>query len=681
MPVILCGLFNQTAIGYTIALGALCVSIADAPGPVEHKRNGMLFSIVFITLMALLTGFATRNIFILGILIALSSFFFSMFTIYGARATAVGTAALLLMILRLSTILPPLEVLKESLFIMCGGFWYMLIALIFFRLTPYRPGQRALGECIHEMSKYLNIKAEFYRSKTAYDDDYHRLVAQQIVVNEKQDALRELLYKNRQLISESTLQGKLLILTFADVMELYEQMTATWYDYESLQTKFGSSGVMEDISSAIRKLAAELDYIGLAIQSNIATGKHYLSQDELVKIKAKIDAFNDADPGNLVLKKILVNMLNINKRVNGLYNYFRARRTLKQDLQPENYYAKFVSHQPIDLKLFRNNLHLESSVFRHSLRTMITCVAGFTIAKFISYGHHSYWILLTIIIILKPGFGLTQERNLQRITGTIAGGLLGIGILAFVKDRDVLSGLIIFFMIGTYTYQRVNYIVTVIFTTPYILILFNLLGLPFWDIARERLLDTGIGCVLALMASYLLFPHWESGQLQTYMQQVLKANIDYLYKLKDMMCGRQIPQLDYKLVRKELYVSIANLSAAFHRMLNDPKSKQQNRRQADQFVVLNHILSSNVASLASEIKDGGEKNYPKDILQKTTRAIRTMEETLQTLDTDYEPENNSTEPVKQPSTNVSTNLQLHNHLDFINKIAGDINKTTKTFAA
>ncbi|MEO5944128.1 MAG: hypothetical protein ABIP30_12000, partial [Ferruginibacter sp.] len=42
--------------------------------------------------------------------------------------------------------------------------------------------------------------------------------------------LRELLYKNRELIAESSTNGKLLILTFADLMELYEQITATWYD-------------------------------------------------------------------------------------------------------------------------------------------------------------------------------------------------------------------------------------------------------------------------------------------------------------------------------------------------------------------------------------------------------------------------------------------------------------------
>src|SRR5215207_9498065 len=102
-----------------------------------------------------------------------------------------------------------------------------------------------------------------------------------------------------------------------------------------------------------------------------------------------------------------------------------------------------------------------------------------------------------------------------------------------------------------------------------------------------------------------------------------------------MMCGKQVPALDYKLVRKELFVSIANLSAAFHRMLNDPKGKQQNKKHTDQFVVLNHILSSNVAGLASDTREKESKIYPREVLQKLKRAIGTMEEALQTLDAEY----------------------------------------------
>lgn len=681
LPVFIAALFGHIEMGYTIALGALCVSVSDIPGPVEHKRNGMMYCIAFVFVIALLTGFLNKNVFLLGLLIACSSFFFTMFSIYGNRAASVGTGALLVMILRLTTVAPPTEIIFDCLLILNGGVWYMAIALLFFRVTPYRPAQRALGECIHEMANYLRIKAAFYEQKKDFKNEYHQLVAQQIIVNEKQDSLRELLYKNRELMEESTPQGKLLILTFSDVMELYEQITATWYDYESLHEKFGTKGILENISEVIKKIATEMDNIGLAIQSNIAVKKQYSLVHDLEIISSQTAALGDTDPGNMVLKNIMVNLHNIGNKLDELFNYFLAGKNTKRNLQSGSYYNQFVSHQQIDFPLFRNNLNLQSAVFRHSLRMMITCIAGFIIANLIAFSHHSYWILLTIIIILKPGFGLTKERNVQRLLGTIGGAAIGLLILAFIKDSNILYALIIFFMLGTYTFLRLNYIVMVIFLTPYVLILFHLLGLPFWDIAQERLLDTVIGCTLAFLASYLLFPHWQSTEVKSYMLNVIKANIDYLHKLKEKMCGKEIAVLDYKLVRKELYVSIANLSAAFHRMLNDPKNKQQNTSHTDQFVVLNHILSSNVASLSAGINHSGIKVYPEEILQKIKMAIRIMEKTLKTLDTSKEPDSISDEDFTNTIESKANHLQLSNQLDFINKIALDINKLSLVLVA
>ncbi len=130
-------------------------------------------------------------------------------------------------------------------------------------------------------------------------------------------------------------------------------------------------------------------------------------------------------------------------------------------------------------------------------------------------------------------------------------------------------------MVGTYTFQRVNYIVMVIFTTPYVLSLFNLLGMGFINVAEERLLDTAIGSLLSFLASYLLFPQWEINQLDNYMSSVLKANINYMHRLADLLYEKSNSSLDYKSSGKEVFLSTANLSGAFNRMLSEPKNKQR----------------------------------------------------------------------------------------------------------
>ena len=660
--------------GITISLGALCVSISDVPGPVKHKRNGMFYCNIFIFLMALLTGLVNNNIYVLGILIALSSFFFSMFSVYGNRATSIGTAALLIMILRLTTITDTINVVNDSLLISCGGIWYMLIALLFYKLTPYRPAQRSLGECVHETAKYLRIKSELYDTKTKQDDEYKKLVAQQVIVNEKQEQVREYLFKNRQLMKESIRSGRMLVLTFADLVDLYEQIMASWYDYASLRKRFSSSGILDEISIVIKNIADELDDIGFAIQSNSSYKKRYDVMPDLIKLKSSIDAVAETNSSVFILKKILINLRNIGEQVDGLSGYFGNSESDRK-IRNDNDYSKFVTHQKIDWASFKNNLTLQSSAFRHSLRMMITCIIGYMISKFLPNGHHSYWLLLTIIVILKPGFSLTRQRNYERLTGTIAGGLIGLLLLAFIHDRNVLFIFIIFFMIGTYTFQRLNYIVMVIFMTPYLLTLFNLLGIGFINVAEERLLDSAIGSLLAFIASYLLFPHWESDYLDNYMSDVLKANINYMYTLADFILGRKKSVLDYKLIRKEIFVSTANLSGAFNRMLSEPKRKQRKGNEIYEFVVLNNVLSSNMAGLFDDLSANENVSYQKEALQYIKQCVKNLRDSLLKLDKNNMP---NKEEIKIPESSKlkrKSDNQILEHFDFIYKLTNKINKT------
>jgi uncharacterized membrane protein YccC len=307
---------------------------------------------------------------------------------------------------------------------------------------------------------------------------------------------------------------------------------------------------------------------------------------------------------------------------------------------------------------------------------MITCGVGYIVSKLLLHGHHSYWIVMTIIIILKPAFSLTKQKNSDRLLGTIGGGIIGLLLLYFIQDKTILFVLIIFFMLGTYTFKTLNYIVMVIFLTPYVLILFHFLGLGALNVASERLMDTAIGSALAGLGSYFLFPQWESGQLRKYMADVLKANIHYLQKMKDLFSGNKIPTLDYKLVRKELFVSTANLSAALQRMLSEPKSKQRHRKEIYEFVVLNHVLSSNVASLTAEmINQQNEKTYF-EFIKPVNSSITVLKKSLQKIDNNFSIQKQSDHQNFSTPFNKTADEQLNEQMNFIYKISGDIGKIT-----
>ncbi|MGZ5190195.1 MAG: FUSC family membrane protein, partial [Flavisolibacter sp.] len=194
-PAMLGYYFDMLDLGMTISLGALCVSFSDAPGPVIHKRNAMLFCAGFVFIVAILTSLARMNVYILGAVIVVVSFLFAMISVYGSRASAVGNAVMLVMILTMDKPVPVYQILFHSLLIFIGSIFYLLISLVFYNLQPYRAAQRILGDCIREVAAYLSIKADFYNPSTELDEDYKKLVAKQIVVNEKQDAVREILFK------------------------------------------------------------------------------------------------------------------------------------------------------------------------------------------------------------------------------------------------------------------------------------------------------------------------------------------------------------------------------------------------------------------------------------------------------------------------------------------------------
>ncbi|RYY93903.1 MAG: hypothetical protein EOO11_18930, partial [Chitinophagaceae bacterium] len=230
LPALVGSFYGHFAAGMTLSLGALCVSLTDAPGPLLNKRNGMLLCTLALFLLATITAFARLSPWTMALELLAGGFFFSMFNAYGPRAAAVGNAVLLIVILTMDNPLPPGGVWVHSGLIAAGGLWYFALSSGFSVAQPYRPGQRVLGECIRELARYLNVKASFYDPASDLDSGYRQLVARQILVHEKQDAVRDILFKTRQIMQESTLPGRRLVLMFVETVDLFEDITAAYYD-------------------------------------------------------------------------------------------------------------------------------------------------------------------------------------------------------------------------------------------------------------------------------------------------------------------------------------------------------------------------------------------------------------------------------------------------------------------
>jgi uncharacterized membrane protein (TIGR01666 family) len=678
LPALVLLQFNKFDLGITLSLGALCVCAIDSPGPAAHKRNGMAIGNLCVFIVAVITGFARQNMVTLGLEVTLFSFLFSMFTVYGNRAASVGTAALLTMIFVMDKELMPGEILSYSIKILAGGIWYMLFSLVFFGIRPYRAAQQALGQNVADIVKFLRIKADFYLPDTNIDDNYHKLVSQQIHVSQNQDLVRELLFKSRVMAKESTNASRILVLTFVDLVDMFEQIMATHYDYSQIHEKYNETGILPEIASLLHKMADELENIGFAILSNTRYKNLTDFSSDLEKLKQHIDIIgNENETSNLVLKKILINLRDLYMEIENVFNYYNSRSS-KILLENNNNveYSKFAPHQDFDRRVFFDNFTLDSAAFKHALRVSLVCLIGFAVSKAFSLGHHSYWVLLTIIVILKPGFSLSKQRNYQRLIGTIVGGIVGILVLIYIPNTKAEFFLMLALMIGAYSFQRLNYVVSVIFMTPYVLILFKFLGVGHLNIVEERVVDTIIGSSIAFAASYLIFPTWEFEQIKQSLAEVICSNLNYLVKIAQSITGKQVTTTDYKLARKDVFVKSANLSAAFERMTSEPKSKQRNIRDIHKFVVLNHILSSYTATVASEITVKHMHKATPDTLKLVKRSIAILNESAQKLGGKrVEFTGEKAEPAETAAPTVTDNL-LKEQLGFINKISTDIAKIT-----
>ncbi len=684
-PSLILAQFGMLQLGMTLSLGALCISVVDSPGPIVHRRNAMLITTLLLFVISILIGITNKNIYVTGTLLVFCSFIFSMLFLYGSRAAAIGTSVLLIMVLSIDDIRPWNEVIIYALLVLAGSIWYTLLSYLVYRLRPYRLVQQILSDSIYQISEFLRSKARFYHQGTDYEKNYAELLQLQVLVNEKQDEVREILFRTREIVRESTPEGRFLLVVFVDMVDLFEQIMSTYYNYEELHAQFDSTGILPKYESIINKIAESLDDIAFALKTgglpglseSLVTDVNQLKY-EITLLEANGDRkFNTL--GLIALKNIEVNIEHILARVKTINSYFnkKEKKNLKKrDVDVE----KFVTRQNFEYKLFIDNISFKSSTFRHSLRVAIVMLIGFVVAKSFNFSH-SYWILLTILVISKPGFSLTKQRNYQRLIGTIAGAFIGMGILVYIQDKNTLFLILLFCMIGSYSFQRKNYVISVLFMTPYVLVLFDFLGMGSLAIARERIYDTLIGSGIALLASYSLFPNWEHEKLKNAMIDLIKSNNNYYQQVTSLYFEKEQSITNYKVVRKEVYVNTSNLASLFQRMFSEPKSKQVYMQELHQFTVLNHLLSSYIATLSLYNKehDFVYLNF-EELKPVTDNTIYLLNQGIENLLVHKDELSNVPLIRTKNINNLSNdheNMIIAEQFDLIQKVAYDIYKLTE----
>lgn len=634
IPVVVCALLDQLFVGTLISLGALLVGLSDTPGPPHHRRTGML-ACLGVCLFTFLVTISVNNSFILmGVVLAIISFSYSMFGVFNARAATVGAMGILMMLIHIEGEYTLKEEMQFILFFIIGAVWYMIVSFSFNKIQPYRLAQQELAESIRHVAEFLRLRANFYNVKTDHNQNYLKIIEKQIEVHQHQENVRELLFRSKRSVKDTTKLGRLLILVFNDIVDLYEQSMTTYYDYDAIRKMFNDTGVLHHFRYVVVKLTHELDHFAYQINANQMPRPMHDFTKDIEHLRFKVEQIDkNYDRNTIPLKKVIVNIRKMVALIDNMYNYSQvnASSIIKEEIDDA---SKFIQTSHIDWKSFKSNLSKDSSIFRHAVRMAIVMTVSYFGMHFLNFSDKgSFWVLLTILVILKPGFGLTKERNVQRLMGTVIGGIVGALILITIHNQAVLFVLLVLFFLIAYSIFRINYILFVVFLTPYVLIMISFTGVNTFEMAKERIFDTFIGGMVAFLSSYIIFPNWESTKIKETIYKLLVANFVYLEQVAKMFTDEPINITEYKLARKELYIASANMGSTFQRMLTEPKWRQKNTKDVNRFVILNHIFFSYSASLFTEIDKSSNlhiSNNQYDLLKRTAfnlyRLIQRFEE-------------------------------------------------------
>ena len=204
----------------------------------------------------------------------------------------------------------------------------------------------------------------------------------------------------------------------------------------------------------------------------------------------------------------------------------------------------------------------------------------------------SYWLVLTVGIILKPDFGSVFARAVQRSIGTVVGAVLGAAILAIVPYGPWL--LVPFGVLAALLpYARTrNFGLVTTFLTPLVVLLIDLLQQSGWRLAEIRLIDTVLASAVVLLVGYAPWPSAWQAHLPGQFAEAVRAVCDYMDEALVPPPAGQAAQVPAgappgtsasvraphtgglpawpSLLRRRAFRALSNMRAEFQRTMSEP---------------------------------------------------------------------------------------------------------------
>ena len=217
--------------------------------------------------------------------------------------------------------------------------------------------------------------------------------------------------------------------------------------------------------------------------------------------------------------------------------------------------------------------------WEYTLRLML-CTGVAAVLSEVLPLQRSYWLVLTVGIILKPDYGSVFARALQRAIGTVVGAVVGAAILAIVPYGPwLLLPFGVFAALLPFARAR-NFGLVSTFLTPLVVLLIDLLQPSGWRLAEDRLIDTVLASAVVLVVGYAPWPSaWQAhlpGQFAeavravcAYMDEALVPPPDDQADDRAARAPDGLPPWPSQL-RRGAFRALSNMRTEFQRTMSEP---------------------------------------------------------------------------------------------------------------
>ncbi|KAA5826225.1 FUSC family protein [Algibacter amylolyticus] len=628
--------FNSFEIGFSIALGAILCAPCDVPGSLKHKFYGILTSVVLVFIITLLIGYFSNTLLIVIPLLIVLVFAVSYLSVFGFRASLISLAGLLSFVLAFAYESSEITVLEHALYLALGGVWYLFLTILTQLSLPQVQTDYLFIELLYKTSEFIKIRGKLLVETNNRNDLLEANFKLQIEINELQETIREVILEKR-LNSGFSNRTRRQQLFFSRVMEIYELAISNTIDYDKFDTLFKDHPEkIDEFKVLIFEISDRLAFIAKVVLKEEKLTFNDNFKVLLKKIQNHIDIYKvkvglpESREGAILLLNFKAyqerQISNLNDIARILENYSKNNkiRGIKDAEQ-------FITQQDYDVKKLKANFSFKSPIFRHSLRLTLTMLIGFLIGYAMEM-QQSYWILLTIVVIMRPSYGLTKQRTVQRLVGTLIGAAVGVGIVFLTQNTMVYAVIAALSLIIGFSILKQNYRNGAAFITLYVVFMYALIHPNVLMAIQFRVVDTLIGGVLAYAGNYLFWPAWESKNIKEFFVNSINGIADFLKQIDVLYHEKGEVSTAYKLARKETFLQVANLNAAYQRLVQEPKSKQQNIVVIYDLITICNTYLSSLASLGIYIRTNKTSNVPKQFEIYVTHILSNLEKAVDILE-------------------------------------------------